>query len=42
MLSQSGIKTMTIKILPNMSKSKGSQRTEFVQLIEYFVRNIFI
>ena len=39
-MSQTGIKTMTIKILPNISKSKGSQTIELRQLIEYNVRNI--
>ena len=39
-MSQTGIKTMTIKILPNISESKGSQTIELSQLIEYNVRNI--
>ena len=33
---------ITIHILPNISKSKGNQAMEFVQLIEYNVRNIFL
>ena len=42
MTSQTGTQTTTIKILPNISKSKGNQKMKFGQLIEYSVRNIFL
>ena len=32
---------MTIRILPNISRSKGNQSIKFGQLIEYNMRNIF-
>ena len=31
-----------IHILPNISRSKGNQKTKFGQLIEYNMRNIFL
>ena len=34
MASQPGDKTITIHILPNISRSKGNQTMEFGQLIE--------
>ena len=41
MTSQSGQQTVTIHILPNISRSKGNQTMKFGQLIEYN-RNVFI
>ena len=41
MTSQSGLQTMTIQILPNISQSKGKQTMEFGQLIQHNKRNIF-
>ena len=41
MTSQYGIQTITLNILPDISKSKGNQAMKFDQLIEYYVRNIF-
>ena len=41
MMSQYGIQTSTLNILPDSSKSKGNQAMKFDQLIEYYVRNIF-
>ena len=35
-------KTITISILPDISKSKGDQIMKFCQVIEYNVRNIFV
>ena len=34
--------TITIKILPNISRSKDKQTIEFGQLIEYNVRKILV
>ena len=42
MTSQTGQQVIAIHILPNISRSKGSQRMEFGQLIEYQMRNIFL
>ena len=42
MTSQTGQHIVTIHILPNISRSKGSQTIRFVQLIEYNTRNIFL
>ena len=42
MKSQSGQQTVTIRILPNISRSKGNQTMKFGQLIEYNKGNIFI
>ena len=42
MTSQSGLQTMAINILPNISKSKGNQTMKFGQLIEYNKINIFL
>ena len=39
MTSQTGQHTITIHILPNISRSKGNQAINFCQLIEYNVRN---
>ena len=41
MTSQTGWQTITIRILPNISRSKGNQTLKFGQLIEYN-RNIFL
>ena len=35
MTSQSGLQTIAIHILPNISQSKGNQTMKFGQLIEY-------
>ena len=35
MTSQSGLQTMAINILPNISQSKDNQTLKFGQLIEY-------
>ena len=40
MTSQPGQQTVTIYILPNISRSKGSQKMKFGQLIEYNKRKI--
>ena len=42
MTSQSGLQTIAIHILPNISQSKGNQTMKFDQLIEYNKRNIFL
>ena len=41
MTSQPGQETLTIQILPNISRSKGNQGMKFGQVIEYNKRNIF-
>ena len=41
MTSQTGKQTITIHILPDISRSKGNQTMVFGQLIEYSMRNIF-
>ena len=41
MTSQTGLQTITIHILPNISQSKGNQTMKFGQLIEYIKINIF-
>ena len=41
-MSQPGLQTIAIHILPNISKSKGNQAIKFGQLIEYKKRNIFL
>ena len=33
---------MTLKILTNISRSKGNQAMKFSQLVEYDIRNIFL
>ena len=40
--SQPGWQTITVHILPNISRSKGNQTLKFGQLIEYNNRNIFL
>ena len=42
MMSQPGSQTTAIHILPDISKSKGSQTMKFGQFIEYIKRNIFL
>ena len=42
MMSQPGLQTIAIHILPNISQSKGNQAMKFGQLIEYNKRNIFL
>ena len=42
MMSQPGLQTVTIHILPNISQSKGKQTMEFGQVIEHNNRNIFL
>ena len=42
MTSQVGTKTITINILPFISKSKDHQTMKFDQLIEYNLSNIFL
>ena len=41
MMSQPGLQTILIHILPNISQSKGNQTVKIDQLIEYN-RNIFL
>ena len=42
MTSQTATQTITMNMLPNISKSEGNQTMKFGQLIEYTVRNIFL
>ena len=42
MTSQPGLQTIGIHIFPNISRSKGNQTKKFGQLIDYFMRIIFI
>ena len=42
MTSQPGTQTIPIHTLPNISRSKGNQATKFSQLIENYMRNIFV
>ena len=42
MTSQTGLETIAIHILSNISQSKGNQTMKFGQLIEYNKRNIFL
>ena len=41
MASQPGKQTITIHILPNVSRTKRNQTMKFGQLTEYNVRNIY-
>ena len=41
MMSQTGLQTIAIHILTNISESKGNQSMKFGQLREYNKRNIF-
>ena len=40
--TQPGEQTITIHILPNISRSKKNQKMKFGQLIEYNNRNTFL
>ena len=42
MMSQPGLQTIAIHILPNISKSKSNQTMKFDQLIKYNKINIFL
>ena len=42
MTSHSGQQTISIHILPNISRSKHNQTMKFGQLIEYIMINIFV
>ena len=42
MTSQSGLQTIAIHIMPNISQSKGNQAMKFGQVIEYNKINIFL
>ena len=42
MMSQPGLQTIAIHILPNISESKGNQKMKFDHLIEYNKRNIIL
>ena len=42
MKSQPGQQTVTIRILLNISRSKGNQTMRFGQLIEYNKGNVFL
>ena len=41
-MSQPGEQTIAIHVLPNISRTKGSQAMRYGQLIEYNTRNIFV
>ena len=41
-MSQPGLQTIALDILPNISRSKGNQAMKYCQLIEYNMRNIFV
>ena len=42
MMSQPGYQTIVIHILPNISRSNRNQTMRFGQLIEYYMRKIFL
>ena len=42
MMSQPGLQTILISILPNISQTKCNQTMKFGQLIEHNKRNIFL
>ena len=42
MMSQTGIHTIAIQILPNISRSKDNRSMKFRQLVEYNMINIFL
>ena len=42
MTSQPGQQTITMQVLPNISRSKGSQTVKAGEWIEYNMRNIFL
>ena len=41
-MSQTGQQTITILVLPDISRRKGNQTMKFGQLMEYKMRNIFL
>ena len=41
-MSQPGKQTITMHILPNISRSKGNKAIEFRRLIKYNIRNFFV
>ena len=41
-MSQPGLQTIAIHLLPNISKSKSNQKMKFDQLIKYNKINIFL
>ena len=41
-MSQPGLQTIAIHILPSISQSKGNQKMKFGQLIEYKKRNNYL
>ena len=42
MTSKTGKQIITIRVSPNISRSKGNQAMKLAQLIEYNMRNIFL
>ena len=42
MTSQPGLQTVTIHILPNISRSEDNPATKFSQLIEYNIEKSFL
>ena len=42
MTSQPGWQTITMHILPNISRSKGNQTIKFGQLVDYNKQNVFL
>ena len=42
MTSQRGNQTIAIHILPNISRTKGTQAMEFGRLVQYYMRDIFL
>ena len=42
MTSQRGNQTIAIHILPNISRTKGTQAMEFGRLVQYHMRDIFL
>ena len=42
MMSQPGSQAIVIRILPNISRSKGNQTMKFGKVIECKMRNIFL
>ena len=42
MTSQPGKQTIAIKILSNISRSKGNQAIKFGQLVKHNMKNIFL
>ena len=42
MMSHPGSQTITIHILPNISRNKGNETRKFGQLLEYNTKNVFL